>query len=144
MSFEGDDISKILAAAYFAAEKHKSQRRKGTDASPYINHPLKVAEMLWRMGQVRDVDCIVGALLHDTVEDTDTTPSELEELFGPMVRLLVEEGSDDKSLPKEQRKELQIGHAPLLSEGAKQIKLGDKIANVFDVAFAPAPNWTLE
>lgn len=82
MSLESNDISKILAATHFAAEKHKTQRRKGAEGPPYINHPVKVAEILRRVGQVRCVDCIVAALLHDSVEDTDTTPSELEELFG--------------------------------------------------------------
>jgi len=144
MSFEALDISKILAATHFAAEKHKSQRRKGAEASPYINHPVAVAEILWRVGEVRDVDCIVAALLHDTIEDTDTTPFELEELFGTRVRLLVDEVTDDKSLPKERRKELQIAHAIHLSAGAKQIKLADKTMNVIDVAFAPAPDWSIE
>jgi len=103
-----------------------------------------VAELLWRVGEVRDVDCIVAAILHDTIEDTATTPDELQELFGARVRTLVEEVTDDKSLPKAERKRLQIEHAPSLSEGAKQIKLADKIANIFDVAFAPAPDWSLE
>src|SRR6266498_2729241 len=110
MSFGAHDISKILVAAHFAAEKHKTQRRKGTQASPYINHPVKVAEILWRVGEVRDIDCVVAALLHDTVEDTATSPSELEKVFGARVRLLVEEVTDDKTLPKELRKELQIAH----------------------------------
>jgi guanosine-3',5'-bis(diphosphate) 3'-pyrophosphohydrolase len=138
---EDHNISMILKASLFAAEKHKTQRRKGLDASPYINHPLKVAELLWRVGEVRDVDCIVAALLHDTIEDTDTLPSQLEELFGVRVRELVAEVTDDKTLDKKQRKELQIAHAASLSDGAKQIKLADKTANVFDVAFDPAPDW---
>jgi guanosine-3',5'-bis(diphosphate) 3'-pyrophosphohydrolase len=140
------DISRLLRAAHFAAEKHKDQRRKGADASPYINHPLKVAELLWRIGKVREVDCIVAAVLHDTIEDTATTPDELQEfpLFGSRVRMLVEEISDDKGLPKEERKRLQIEHASSLSNGAKQIKLADKIASVFDVAFAPAPELSFE
>jgi len=144
MNSDSLHVARVLMAAHFAAEKHKDQRRKGADASPYINHPLKVAELLWRVGEVRDVDCIVAAILHDTIEDTATTPDELQELFGARVRTLVEEVTDDKSLPKAERKRLQIEHAPSLSEGAKQIKLADKIANIFDVAFAPAPDWSLE
>ena len=144
MSSDSLQIARVLTAAHFAAEKHKDQRRKGADGSPYINHPLKVAELLWRVGEVRDVDCIVAAILHDTIEDTATTPDELEELFGARVRMLVEEVTDDKGLPKAERKRLQIEHAPSLSEGAKQIKLADKIANIFDVAYAAAPDWSLE
>jgi guanosine-3',5'-bis(diphosphate) 3'-pyrophosphohydrolase len=103
-----------------------------------------VAELLWRIGEVRDVDCIVAAILHDTLEDTATTPDELRELFGTRVCALVEEVTDDKGLTKEERKKLQIEHASSLSDGAKQIKLADKIANVFDVTFAPASDWSLE
>ncbi len=139
-----NEMGTILAATKFAAGKHTKQRRKGADATPYINHPIAVAESLWRIGGVRDLDVIVAALLHDTVEDTDTTPQEIEDLFGERVRTLVEEVTDDKSLPKERRKELQVEHAPHLSAGAKQIKLADKIANVSDVAFAPAPYWSYE
>jgi guanosine-3',5'-bis(diphosphate) 3'-pyrophosphohydrolase len=142
MSFAGQDISKILQAAVFASERHSGQLRKGAEQSPYINHPLKVAEMLWSIGEVRDIDCIVAALLHDTVEDTTTTPLELEEKFGERVRLLVTEVTDDKSLPKAERKQLQIQHARHISMAAKQIKLADKSANIFDVAYAPAPDWS--
>lgn len=144
MSFSADDISVILRATHFAADKHKSQRVKGAEASPYINHLIEIAETLWRVGEVRDLDCIVAALLNDTVEDTGTTPSELEELFGRRVRLLVEEVTDDRSLPQERRKELQVARASHLSAGAKQLKLADKTMNVAEVAFAPAADWSLE
>lgn len=141
MTFEEDDISLILEALTFSAEKHKNQRRKGAAGSPYINHPINVAQILWKVGGVRDIAVIVAAVLHDTVEDTGTTLSELEEHFGQAVRKLVEEVTDDKSLPKHERKRLQIEHAPHLSIGAKQIKLADKISNIEDVAFAPPADW---
>jgi guanosine-3',5'-bis(diphosphate) 3'-pyrophosphohydrolase len=99
---------------------------------------------LWRVGEVRDLSVIVAGLLHDTVEDTDTTPGEIEALFGDQIRALVEEVTDDKSLEKAERKRLQIEHAPYLSRGAKQIKLADKIANIYDVAFAPPPDWQIQ
>lgn len=141
MTFAAKDVSLILQAFKYSADKHQDQRRKGASASPYINHPIAVAEMLWRMGGVRDVSVIVAAILHDTVEDTDATPEEIESLFGPEVRALVAEVTDDKGLEKGQRKQLQIEHASHLSAGAKQIKLADKIANVSDVAFAPPTDW---
>jgi guanosine-3',5'-bis(diphosphate) 3'-pyrophosphohydrolase len=144
MTFEETDISLILKALTFSAEKHKNQRRKGAEASPYINHPINVAQILWNVGEVREVPVIVAAMLHDTVEDTQTTPAELEEQFGPVVRKLVEEVTDDKSLAKAERKRLQIEHAPHLSNGAKQIKLADKISNIGDVAFAPPLDWSRE
>jgi GTP diphosphokinase / guanosine-3',5'-bis(diphosphate) 3'-diphosphatase len=141
MTFAEQDIALILKALRFSAERHKNQRRKGAEALPYINHPIDVAETLWTVGGVRDVNVIVGAILHDTVEDTGTTPAELEERFGSIVRSLVQEVTDDKSLPKPERKRLQVEHAPHLSTGAKQIKLADKISNINDVALSPPAHW---
>ena len=141
MTFNEEDISLLLTAVQFSAEKHKTQRRKGAEGSPYVNHPIAVAETLWTVGGVRDISVIVAAILHDTVEDTETTLAEIEEHFGPVVRSLVQEVTDDKSLPKPERKRLQIEHAPHLSRGAQQIKLADKISNINDVAFAPPAHW---
>jgi guanosine-3',5'-bis(diphosphate) 3'-pyrophosphohydrolase len=144
MNFSAEYISMVLGATRFAADKHKSQRVKGAEASPYVNHLIEMGELLWRVGEVRDRDCIVAALLNDTLEDTDTTPEELEELFGRRVRLLVEEVTDDKSLPPERRKQLQVICAATLSSTAKQLRLADKSLNVAQVAFAPAVEWSLE
>lgn len=141
MNFKEEDLSLVLKAVKFSADKHKTQRRKGAEGSPYINHPIDVAETLWNLGGVRDISVIVAAILHDTVEDTETTLSEIEEDFGPVVRSIVQEVTDDKTLPKPERKRLQIEHAPHLSSGAKQIKLADKISNISDVAFAPPAHW---
>jgi guanosine-3',5'-bis(diphosphate) 3'-pyrophosphohydrolase len=141
MTFNEEDISLLLKAVTFSAEKHKNQRRKGVEGSPYINHPIAVAETLWTVGGVRDVSIIVAAILHDTVEDTKTTIGEIEEHFGPVVRSLVQEVTDDKSLPKPERKRLQVEHAPNLSRGAQQLKLADKISNIQDVAYAPPTHW---
>src|ERR1041385_3192371 len=110
--FKQEDISLLIKAVKFSAEKHKTQRRKGAEGSPYINHPIDVAEMLWNAGSVRDIPVLAAAMLHDTVEDTTTTPAEIEEHFGQVVRSLVQEVTDDKSLPKSERKRLQIEHAP--------------------------------
>jgi guanosine-3',5'-bis(diphosphate) 3'-pyrophosphohydrolase len=97
----------LLKALRFAAEKHRDQRRKGTNSSPYINHPIEVAETLARSG-VSDPVILQAAILHDTIEDTETTPEEIEREFGADVRKMVEEVTDDKSLPKAERKRLQI------------------------------------
>jgi GTP diphosphokinase / guanosine-3',5'-bis(diphosphate) 3'-diphosphatase len=136
-------VASILDAALFAADRHSTQRRKDADASPYINHPLAVAEVLARHG-VDDVVALQAALLHDTIEDTETTPEELEDRFGPEVTGVVLEVSDDKSLDKAERKRLQIEHSRNLSNRAKLVKLGDKICNVIDVASNPPANWSLE
>lgn len=134
-------VAMLLAALAFAARKHRDQRRKGAEASPYINHPIEVAEILARIGGVDDVTVLQAALLHDTVEDTQTSPAELEREFGATVRKLVEEVTDDKTLAKQERKRLQIEHAPHLSPRAKLIKLADKICNVRDVTHSPPKDW---
>ena len=134
-------MSLLLRALQFAAEKHRHQRRKDVEGSPYINHPIAVAELLARVGGVQDVEVLAAALLHDTVEDTDATFEDIERQFGAEVRAMVSEVTDDKTLPKETRKQLQIEHAAHASLGAKLIKLGDKITNVIDVINNPPSGW---
>lgn len=139
-----NDTAKLLQAARFAAVKHISQKRKGNDEAPYINHPLEVANLLANVGKVEDYDVLIAAILHDTVEDTETTREEIAEKFGENVAKMVLEVTDDKSLPKAERKQKQIEHAPHLSHGAKQIKLGDKISNIRDVVENPPDGWSDE
>lgn len=136
-----NEIAKILDAASFAAEKHKDQTRKG-NGHPYINHPLEVARLLTDVGGIVDADMIIAGLLHDTVEDTDTTFDELEEKFGSRAMGFVRELTDDKSLPKVERKRLQVEHAPHMTFEAKQIKIADKISNIRDVTENPPAHWT--
>ena len=133
----------LLKALAFAAHKHRDQRRKDADGSPYINHPIALADVLVNEGGVADVDVLCAALLHDTVEDTATTPQELEEIFGPRVARIVAEVTDDKALSKAERKRLQIEHAAGLSPEAKLVKLADKICNLRDVAERPPASWDL-
>lgn len=139
-----ENLGLFLKALRFAAEKHRNQRRKGGDAVPYINHPIAVTELLWRVGGVRDTNTLVAALLHDTIEDTGTTPEEIRTQFGEDVLGLVLECTDDKSLPKAERKRLQIVNAPHKSPRARQIKLSDKINNVQEIAANPPADWSLE
>ena len=133
--------SGILKAAHFAALKHRDQRRKGREASPYINHPIAVAETLTGIGGVTKLEIIQAALLHDTVEDTKTTPDELAEQFGGEVMRLVMEVTDDKTLGKTERKRLQVEHTKSLSDSAKMIKIADKISNVTDIMTVPPEDW---
>jgi len=139
-----NDITLILRAASFAAHKHRNQRRKDVDASPYINHPLGLARVLAEEGGITDPATICAALLHDTIEDTDTTQEELESEFGAEIRALVQEVTDDKSLPKVERKRAQVEHAAHISDKAKRVKLADKICNLRDVASTPPVNWPLD
>ena len=134
----------VLKAAQFAALKHRDQRRKDAESSPYIIHPISVALAISDIGGVDDPEILAAALLHDTIEDTKTTSSELEETFGLTVCSYVKEVTDDKSLPKDERKQKQIEHASHLSKGAALIKLGDKISNVSDVTHSPPSEWDTE
>jgi len=134
----------ILDALHFAAQKHRDQRRKDRNASPYINHPIEVAYTLSAVGAVTDSVTLRAAILHDTIEDTETTSDELNQLFGAEISLLVQEISDDTSLPKERRKQLQIERAQGISDKAKLIRLADKICNVRDVTHTPPAQWTVE
>jgi guanosine-3',5'-bis(diphosphate) 3'-pyrophosphohydrolase len=134
----------VLRAASFAARKHRFQRRKDEDASPYINHPIEVARVIDEIGNVDDPEILAAALLHDTIEDTDTEPAELEAEFGPRVCRIVQEVTDDKSMKKAERKRRQIVHASELSNDAVIVKLADKIANVQDITDYPPVNWELE
>jgi guanosine-3',5'-bis(diphosphate) 3'-pyrophosphohydrolase len=137
-------VGQILKAVRFAAEKHIDQRRKDSKSSPYINHPIQVAETLWTVGEVRDLTLLVASILHDTVEDTDTKPGEIGAEFGEEVLALVLEVTDDKSLPKQERKKLQVETAPHKSRHARQLKLADKICNVHDILATPPADWSLE
>jgi guanosine-3',5'-bis(diphosphate) 3'-pyrophosphohydrolase len=137
-------FARLLQAVAFAAEKHKDQRRKDAEASPYINHPIAVAKLLAIEAGIFDEATILAAILHDTVEDTQTTFKELEEYFGAEVCGLVREVTDDKSLGKEERKQLQIEHAALSSVWAKQLKIADKICNIRDITICPPKDWSLQ
>lgn len=138
------DLALVLRALAFAAHKHRDQRRKDVDASPYINHPITLANVLSHEAGISDAEVICAALLHDTIEDTDTTPEELEQAFGKTIAAIVMEVTDDKNLPKAVRKQLQIDHASTVSNQAKLVKLADKISNLRDVAVNPPANWPLQ
>jgi guanosine-3',5'-bis(diphosphate) 3'-pyrophosphohydrolase len=139
-----NSVGLILKALTFAAGKHNDQRRKDSHSSPYINHLIGVAETLWSGGHVRDESLLVAAILHDTIEDTATKPDEIREKFGEEVLSLVLEVTDDKSLPKQTRKQLQVEHAPHISEKAKLLKLADKINNIRDIIKSPPTDWSME
>ena len=138
-----DAVALLLRAVAFAAEKHRRLRRKDAEASPYINHPIELASLLKEEG-VSDVVVLCAALLHDTIEDTETSADELEAHFGPEIAAVVLEVTDDKTLLKSERKRLQVEHAGSISNRAKLVKLADKICNVRDIAHSPPATWPLE
>ena len=135
--------SQLFEALAFAAHKHRKQRRKDVEASPYINHPIALARTLAVEGGIVDTRTLIAAVLHDTVEDTDTTFEEIRALFGAEVADTVREVTDDTSLDKPDRKRLQIEHAPHMSKRAALVKLADKTSNLRDVASNPPRGWPL-
>jgi guanosine-3',5'-bis(diphosphate) 3'-pyrophosphohydrolase len=137
------DLALLLRSLAFAAHKHRDQRRKDAEASPYINHPIALAEVLAIEGGVSDIEVLAAALLHDTIEDTATTDAELRAQFGARIAAIVAEVTDDQSLPKAERKRAQIEHAQALSPQARLVKLADKICNLRDVAGRPPAKWDL-
>ena len=139
-----NDTPLLIRALEFAARKHRMQRRKDEDASPYINHPIALMSVLCVEARVCDPAILSVAALHDTIEDTETTREELEAQFGTEVAMLVVEMTDDKSLPKAERKRLQIEHAEHMSRDGALVKLADKICNLRDMAASPPAGWSLE
>lgn len=131
----------LVLAIHFSANKHKDQRRKNKDKTPYINHPIEVCAILTECG-VTDVSTLQAAVLHDTIEDTKTSYDELQALFGYKVAAIVQECSDDKSLGKVQRKQLQIEHASSVSDEAKLVKLADKYSNLNSIFTDPPSEWS--
>jgi len=131
----------VLRAARFASVKHVSQKRKGVAAEPYLNHLIEVAELISMALSEVDANLIAAAFLHDTIEDTATSRQELIEAFGEDITGLVCEVTDDKSLPKAERKRLQIEHAPHLSDRAQIIKIADKISNLRAILLTPPHDW---
>jgi guanosine-3',5'-bis(diphosphate) 3'-pyrophosphohydrolase len=140
----GSSLPPFIDAVAFAADKHRTQKRKDAEASPYINHPIALAQVLACEAKVCDEQVLIAAILHDTLEDTETTFEELRSRFGLAAAAIVAEVTDDKSLPRQRCKELQVEHAPHLSVPAKLVKLADKICNLRDVVVAPPADWTLE
>ena len=108
------DLGLVLKAVKFAAWKHREQPRKDAKKSPYILHPIALAEVLWTEGGVRDAVVIASALLHDTLEDTAATPEELKGAFGAQIAAIVEEVTDVKWLARDARKRLQVARAGCL------------------------------
>jgi GTP diphosphokinase / guanosine-3',5'-bis(diphosphate) 3'-diphosphatase len=137
-------VLKIARAAHFAALKHTNHKRKGENAEPYINHLAEVAETLAVHSDGQDLNLVVAGLLHDTLEDTQTTYEELVGGFGRDVADLVKEVTDDKSLPKAERKRLQVENTPHKSARAKMLKIADKLSNLKAILNSPPHSWPPE
>lgn len=134
----------VVRAAYFAGEKHRLQRRSDIEQTPYINHPLELAHILTEEGDIYCMDTICASLLHDTLEDTETSPEELNKHFGEIITSIVIEVSNDMTLNSQQRREYELRKVASLSNKAKLVKIADKLANIRDVSTMPPAGWTRE
>jgi guanosine-3',5'-bis(diphosphate) 3'-pyrophosphohydrolase len=145
------DSALILKALEFAAERHRKQFRKGLDRTPFINHPIQVANLLANEADERDPVLLAAAILHDVIEDTVESVTERAELsllianiFGEDILALTLEVTDDKTLDKKERKRLQIEDASHKSVRARKLKIADKIMNLRDITSDPPADWPLE
>ncbi len=138
------DIVGILDALRFAADKHRTQRRKDPGDTPFINHVIEVAHVLAGVGGVTDPEVLQAALLHDVVEDTDTPAEEIEQHFGPRVRRIVAEVTEDRTLRRAERKALLVEQAPNLSLEARQLRIADMISNLRSCRLGSSPDWPLK
>ncbi|MFH4979937.1 hypothetical protein AB6A40_006646 [Gnathostoma spinigerum] len=136
-----DQLAVVIKACDFAARRHRTQRRKDLLQTPYINHPIGVAHILTSEANITDLATITAAILHDTVEDTNTSFEEIEEMFGKEVHDIVKECSDDKSLPREVRKKLQVENAPRRSLKARLVIMADKLYNCRDAERSTPVGW---
>ena len=137
------DLIAVLGAADAAARWHVHQRRKGAAQEPYINHLLEVATLVAEATGGNDPNLVIAALLHDAIEDCEVPRELIAKTFGTEVADLVAEVTDDKSLPKERRKEMQVETAHKKSPRAKVLKLADKTSNLRALATSPAPDWSV-
>jgi guanosine-3',5'-bis(diphosphate) 3'-pyrophosphohydrolase len=139
----GGDMAQVIDAIAFAAQKHRHQRRKDVHASPYINHPIELVQVLVSEAGVLDTAVLVAAILHDTIEDTQTTEQEIAARFGSAIASVVLELTDDKNLPKLQRKAAQVARAAAATRNARLVRLADKICNLRDVADSAPVGWSV-
>lgn len=144
MELPEKDLARYKEALAYATAQHEGQTRKGEGETPYITHPKHVTEILYEVGGIRDVEILMAATLHDTIEDTTSEREDIVRLFGERVAGLVCEMTDNKKDCKEKRKLDQILHTPRKSPEAKCIKLADKIANLTDLTNSPPKDWSLE
>lgn len=141
----------LFEALHLAAERHKDQRRKGAGQAPYINHLIHVTFLLVETGKENDLQLLLAAILHDILEDTVSSKKDkqqlsqfIEDKFGKEVLGIILEVTDDKSLPKQERKRLQIQDAPQLSLKARKLKIADKTSNLMDISNHPPKDWDIE
>lgn len=142
--FTFEDLQQLVGSLSYSAVQHQDQRRKNARKTPYINHPIALLHVLVVEAGVQDKSALNGALLHDTIEDTDAEEEDLRARFGNAITDVVVAMSDDKSLPKDVRKQLQIDHAKDWNYSARLAEYADKICNMRDLLVEFPEGWTLQ
>src|SRR6476469_837171 len=135
------ELRRLTRALAFAAEAHRNHRRKGASQEPYINHLIEVADLVASV-EGGDMDVLIAALLHDVLEDTRTGYDELAAAFGERVARIVQENSDDMTLPKLERRRLRLAGISKKSREARLVKFADIISNLRAIAVSPPAGWS--
>lgn len=134
----------IMRAAQFAAERHKTQRRRGAAREPYVNHLLEVANLLATATDGRDPDLVIAGLLHDLIEDQGISSDDIARQFGIGVAALVLEVTTDKTLSEVERNRVQIVHAAHKSPRARMLRIADLTSNLRALRQSPPTDWSVE
>jgi len=132
-------MQRLMNACDYAARCHSGQTRGGAAREPYVNHVIEVAARVARSPDASEV-LVIGALLHDVIEDTDGTAADIAARFGADVASLVLEVTDDTTLPRDERKARQVRDVAGKTADARRIKLADKAANLAALCDSP-PDW---
>ena len=135
------EVRRLTKALAFAAEAHRNQRRKGASQEPYINHLIEVVDLVASV-EGGDMDVLIAALLHDVLEDTRTGYDELAAAFGERVARIVQENSDDMTLPKPERRRVRLAGISKKSREARLVKFADIISNLRAIAVSPPAGWS--
>ncbi len=137
-----EDAGVVFDALIFGAEKHKAQVRSNLKKTPYIIHPIEVADFVMRIGKVYDKNVLSAALLHDVMDETGTTYEEIENRYGKIVSQYVQEMTVKKELTLKEQKKYQIIQAFHQTPSVAVIKLSDKLSNLKTLAQTPPASWS--
>jgi hypothetical protein len=135
------EVRRLTKALAFAAEAHRNHRRKGASQEPYINHLIEVLDLVASVDG-GDMDVLIAALLHDVLEDTPIDYDELIARFGERVAHIVQENSDDMTLPKPERRLARLASISKKSREARLVKFADIISNLRAIAVSPPAGWS--
>lgn len=133
--YSPEDVTKLLSAIHDASEAHAGQKRR--DGTEVLGHPLRVAKNLLDLFGFVEIDMLLAAILHDTLEDTKLEEMEILKKYGLRVLGLVKELTDDPTLKRDEQKMVQLMKAPFYSPAGKKIKFADRYDNLMSIMNLP-------